>query len=52
VPDVAKRQGISDQTIYTWRKGFGKLEPAYVKRLGQIEQENLRLGTRVAERDL
>src|SRR2546422_10307930 len=35
VPEVAKRHGISDQTIYAWRKRFGKLEPADVKRLRQ-----------------
>ena len=52
VPEVAKRYGISDQTIYAWRKRFGKLEPADVKRLRQLEQENARLKKLVAERDL
>jgi transposase-like protein len=52
VPEVAKRHGISDQTIYAWRKRFGKLEPADVKRLRQLEQENARLKKLVAERDL
>lgn len=27
VAEVAKKHGISDQTIYLWRKRFGKLEP-------------------------
>jgi len=44
--------GISDQTIYLWRKKFGQLEPADVKRLGQLEQENAKLKKLVAERDL
>jgi putative transposase len=26
VPEVAKWHGISDQTIYAWRKRFGALE--------------------------
>jgi putative transposase len=52
VPDVAKRHGISDQTIYAWRKRFGKLEPADVRRLRQLEHENLKLKKLVAERDL
>src|SRR5690349_4880555 len=52
VPDVAKKHGISAQTIYGWRKHFGTLEPADVKRLRQLEQENSRLKTLVAERDL
>jgi putative transposase len=52
VVEVAKRHGISDQTIYLWRKKFGQLEPADVKRLRQLEQENAKLKKLVAERDL
>jgi len=52
VAEVAKRHGISDQTIYAWRKRFGKLEAADVKRLRQLEHENLKLKKLVAERDL
>jgi len=52
VPEVAKRHGISAQTIYGWRKHFGSLEPADVKRLRQLEQENGRLKRLVADRDL
>jgi putative transposase len=52
VPEVAKRHGISDQTIYAWRKRFGELEPADVKRLRQLAQENARLKKLVVERDL
>ena len=32
VQEVAKRHGVSDQTIYLWRKRFGTLEPADVRR--------------------
>jgi putative transposase len=52
VAAVAKKHGISDQTIYLWRKRFGKLEPVDVKRLRHLEQENGRLKKLVAERDL
>jgi transposase-like protein len=52
VPEVAKRHGISAQTIYGWRKHFGTLEPADVKRLRQLEHENSRLKKLIAERDL
>jgi len=52
VMDVAKKHEISDQTIYLWRKKFGQLEPADVKRLRQLEQENAKLKKLVAERDL
>ena len=52
VAEVAKKYGISDVTIYAWRKRFGKLEPVDVKRLRQLEQENAKLKKLVAERDL
>ena len=52
VPEVAKKHGVSAQTIYGWRKHFGTLEPADVKRLRQLEQENDRLKRLVADRDL
>ena len=49
---VAKRHGISEQTIYTWRKRFGGLQASDVRRLRQLETENARLKKLVAERDL
>ena len=49
---VAKKHGISEQTIYAWRKRFGKLEAVDVRRLRQLEQENAKLKKLVAERDL
>lgn len=52
VGEVAKRHGVSEQTIYAWRKRFGQLEAADVRRLRQLEQENGRLKKLVAERDL
>lgn len=52
VADVAKKHGISDQTIYVWRKRFGKLEAADVKQMRSLQQENARLKKLVAERDL
>ncbi len=52
VAEVAKKHGISDVTIYAWRKRFGTLEPVDVKRLRQLEQENGELKKLVAERDL
>ena len=52
VAEVAKRHGVSDATIYTWRKQFGQLEPADVKRLRHLEQENGRLKKLVVDRDL
>ena len=51
VPEVAKKHGVSAQTIYAWRKHFGSLEAMDVKRLRQLEQESSRLKKMVAERD-
>ncbi len=42
VTDVAKRHGVSENTIYTWKKRFGSFEADDVRRLKKL----------VAERDL
>ena len=49
---VAKGHGVSEQTIYTWRKRFGGFGASEVRRLKQLEIENARLKKLVAERDL
>ena len=50
VAEVAKKYGISDVTIYGWRKRFGQLEAVDVKRRRQLEHENGRLEKVLAER--
>jgi putative transposase len=50
VAEVAKKHGISDVTIYAWRKRFGELEVVDVKRLRALEAENARLKKVLAER--
>jgi len=50
VSEVAKKHGVSDVTIYAWRKRFGQLEAVDVKRLRQLEAENARLKKILAER--
>lgn len=52
VPEVARKHKVSAQAIYTWRRRFGELQPADVKRLRQLEAENAKLKKLVAERDL
>ncbi len=49
---VAKKHGISEQTIYTWRKRFGAMQSDDVRRLKRLKAENARLKKLVAERDL
>ena len=52
VAQVAKKHGISEQTIYTWRQRFVGMSADDVKRLRLLEQENTRLKKILAERDL
>jgi putative transposase len=52
VLEVAKKHGVSAHTIHGWRKHYGTLEPADVRRLRQLEHENGRLKKMVADRDL
>jgi transposase-like protein len=52
VAAVAKRHGVSEQTLYAWRKRFGTFQVDDVRRPKQLEAENARLKKLVAERDL
>ena len=52
VAEVAKKHKVSEQTIYNWRRHFGALEPADIKRLRTVEAENAKLKRILAERDL
>lgn len=52
VADVARKYGVSEQTLYVWRKRYGQLEAADVKQLRSLQQENARLKKILAERDL
>ena len=52
VAEAAKKHKVSDATIYAWRKHFGQMEAADVKRLKALELENSRLKKLLAERDL
>jgi putative transposase len=52
VADVAKKHGVSDQTIYLWRRRFGTMNADDAKRLKVLEQENGQLKKMLAERML
>jgi putative transposase len=43
IADVAKKHGISDQTIYVWKRRFGTMGVDDAKRLKSLEQENAKL---------
>jgi putative transposase len=52
LPEVAKKHGVSEATLYKWRKRFGWMDVPDAKRLKALELENGRLKRLVAERDL
>lgn len=52
IAEVAKKHGVSEQSLYSWRKRFSSMSVDDVKHLKQIEQENARLKKLLAERDL
>lgn len=46
--EVARKYGITDKTIYNWRKKFGGMVSDDVKRLRALEEENSKLKRLVA----
>jgi putative transposase len=51
--DAAARQhGVSEQSIYRWKRQFGQMEVNDVRELRHLRQENARLKEVLAERDL
>jgi len=48
----AQEQGLSEQTLYVWRKRLGGAATDEVKRLKALETENARFMKLLAERDL
>ena len=43
VAEVVRRMGISEPTFYRWKKKYGGLGVAEIRRLRQLEDENKRL---------
>ena len=43
VAETIKHLGVSDVTYYRWRKEYGGMTTTQVKRLKELEKENLRL---------
>jgi putative transposase len=52
VTALCRRHGISDATFYTWRNKYGGLEVSDLRRLRQLEEENRRLKSTVADQAL
>jgi putative transposase len=50
--ELCRRHGISDATFYVWRSKYGGLEVSEMRRLRQLEDENRRLKSIVADQAL
>jgi len=49
VAEVTRALGISEQTYYLWRKKYGQMAMAEIRRLRQLEEENRKLKQLVAD---
>ena len=49
---VAKKHGLSRETLYAWKRKFGGMDVNEARRLKALETENRRLKKILAERDL
>lgn len=49
VTELCRKMGVSEPTSYTWRKKFAGMGIAEMRRVKQLEDENRRLKSLVAE---
>ncbi len=49
VKELVRKYGMSEKTYYRWRAKFGGMKVSDAKRLKELEQENSRLKTLLAE---
>ena len=52
VPEVARQLGVSKQTCHRWRQEYGGLDTTQARKLRELEEENGRLKTLVADLSL
>ncbi len=52
VEDLCRKHGISSATYYNWKKKYGGMEAAEIKRLKELEDENARLKRMYADQSL
>jgi len=49
VGEASRKIGVTEQTYYRWRKGYGGMRIEQAKRLKDLEKENARLKKLVAD---
>ena len=47
--DLSRELGVSQQTLYSWKRKFGGMDVSEAVRLRQLESENARLKRAVAD---
>ncbi|MEM9176870.1 MAG: transposase [Myxococcota bacterium] len=47
--EVCRKLGVSQQTFYRWRSKYGEMAPSEVRRLNELEKENAKLKSIVAD---
>lgn len=52
VREICRREGVSRETFYRWRRKYGGLEVSDARRLKALEDENRRLKRLVADQAL
>jgi putative transposase len=52
VTDLVRRHGVTEQTLYRWKKKYGGLQGTEAKRLKALEEENRQLKHLVADQAL
>jgi putative transposase len=49
VEEISRKMGISQATFFRWKKVYGGLMPSEVRKLKQLQEENMRLRKLVAD---
>ena len=49
VEDLARRHGVSENTIYRWKSKYGGMDVSEAKRLRELEAENAKLKRLLAD---
>ena len=52
IADLVRRLGVTEQTLYRWKKKYGGLQVNEAKRLKALEEENRQLKRLVADQAL
>ena len=52
VVELCRAHGVSQPTYYGWKRKYGSMGESDVRRLRELEKENVRLKRLLAERDV